>query len=194
MPELDQHRISDPRALRALAHPLRWQIVQLLEIDGTATATACAERTGESVASCSYHLNMLAKYGFVEQAGGGQGREKPWKLARDRYSWGPQGEDEPDLAQEALTEVVLDHELDRMKEWIRRESREEPVWRDATGTLATTTFLTAEELAELTAGLRAVHERYRRRMSDPASRPASARPVRMFLSTWLARPPENPTE
>jgi predicted transcriptional regulator len=73
-------RITDPKALRALSHPTRWKLIELLGLERTATATRCAEFTGESVASCSYHLNMLAKYGFVEQAEGGTGREKPWKL------------------------------------------------------------------------------------------------------------------
>jgi hypothetical protein len=53
--------------LRALAHPLRWKLFGIVGREGTATATRCAELTGESVASCSYHLGML---GYVEQVPG----------------------------------------------------------------------------------------------------------------------------
>jgi hypothetical protein len=34
---------------------------------------------GESPASCAFHLRTLAKYGFVEKAGGGRSRERPWR-------------------------------------------------------------------------------------------------------------------
>ncbi len=80
MPDQKEPLISDPKRLRALAHPLRWKLIDLIDSEQTATATRCAEVLGESVASCSYHLNMLAKYDYVEQALGGQGREKPWRL------------------------------------------------------------------------------------------------------------------
>ena len=35
---------------------------------------------GESPANTSFHLRQLAKYGFVEEAEGGTGRRRPWKL------------------------------------------------------------------------------------------------------------------
>lgn len=62
--------ISDPKALRALSHPFRWKLINLLTEEGPCTATQCAAVLGESVASCSYHLNMLAKYGFVAEVEG----------------------------------------------------------------------------------------------------------------------------
>src|SRR5580693_2977014 len=71
-------RLTDPRALRAYAHPTRMALVALLRRDGPQTATQAALATGESVASCSFHLRQLAKYGLVEEAGG-RGREKPWR-------------------------------------------------------------------------------------------------------------------
>ena len=82
----------DPRALRALAHPLRWQLIDL--IGSEATATRCAEVLGESVASCSYHLGILGKYGYIELVPGQAGKEKPWRLASrqqnlDRATWIP---------------------------------------------------------------------------------------------------------
>src|ERR1700741_4164679 len=72
-------RMTDPRALRALAHPLRLSLLGLLRTEGPLTATQAGELLGESSASCSFHLRQLAKYGLAEEAGGGHGRERPWR-------------------------------------------------------------------------------------------------------------------
>ena len=55
-------RLTDPRALRALAHPIRMSLVGMLRVHGPLTATRAAELLGESSASCSFHLRQLAKY------------------------------------------------------------------------------------------------------------------------------------
>lgn len=60
--------------MRALAHPVRSSLLELLIIDGPITATEAGERLGESPTTCSFHLRQLARYGFVEEAGGGPGR------------------------------------------------------------------------------------------------------------------------
>ncbi|HWJ42006.1 MAG TPA: helix-turn-helix domain-containing protein, partial [Solirubrobacterales bacterium] len=67
--------LTDPRALRAMAHPTRLELIGLLRRGGPLTATRAARQIGESPASCSFHLRQLAKYGLVEEAGGGRGRE-----------------------------------------------------------------------------------------------------------------------
>jgi predicted ArsR family transcriptional regulator len=182
--------ISDPKALRALSHPTRWKLIELLAVEGAATATRCAEFTGESVASCSYHLNMLAKYGFVEHADGATGREKPWRRTSRRLSVQQSGLDaDAELAAEVLTEVYLDHELGRMKEYVRRTSRESERWQEATGSWAVITHLTLEEAEEVAAELRAVTNRFRDRADDPALRPDGARPMRLFLAAYPPTPP-----
>src|SRR4051794_721707 len=79
-------RLTDPLALRAYAHPTRMALVGLLRRDGPQTATQAAAVIGESVASCSFHLRQLAKYGLVEEAGA-RGREKPWRATAMFTSW-----------------------------------------------------------------------------------------------------------
>jgi hypothetical protein len=79
-------------SLRALAHPLRWRLIDLLDSTGQATATQCAEALGETVASCAYHLSILGKYGYARQVPGHAGREKPWELAERREGTGVLGE------------------------------------------------------------------------------------------------------
>src|SRR5215467_3284043 len=72
--------LTDPKAMRALAHPVRLALLEALTDAGTLTATEAGERVGESPANASFHLRQLAKYGFVEEAEGGTGRRRPWRL------------------------------------------------------------------------------------------------------------------
>jgi predicted transcriptional regulator len=60
--------LTDPKAMRALAHPLRWALLEALTHAGTLTATQASEMLGESPTNCAFHLRTLAKYGFVEEA------------------------------------------------------------------------------------------------------------------------------
>ncbi|WP_346622320.1 helix-turn-helix domain-containing protein [Blastococcus montanus] len=72
--------VSDPRALRALAHPLRGRLMAALRNDGPSTASRLAQRLGESSGSTSYHLRQLAAYGFVEELPDeGNGRDRWWR-------------------------------------------------------------------------------------------------------------------
>jgi DNA-binding transcriptional ArsR family regulator len=69
-------------ALRALAHPLRVEIMNELSDFGPATASGLAERLGESSGSTSYHLRQLAKHRIiVEDTERGSGRERWWRMA-----------------------------------------------------------------------------------------------------------------
>jgi Helix-turn-helix domain len=182
----------DPRALRALAHPLRWKLIDLLGSETTATATRCAEVLGESVASCSYHLGILGKYGYTELVGGQQGREKPWRLASLRQDLSPPGLDlEGALAAEAATEVFLDHELARLKDRLRHRDLEPEPWRQASRMLGVSTWMTVAELQEATDQLMHILNRHAPRDEDPAARPEGAREVRLFAATSV-RPPVTP--
>src|SRR5262249_4606376 len=80
--------ITDPRLFRALSHPVRIALVEELTLHGPMTATEVGERIGESPTTCSFHLRQLAKYGFVEEAGGGKGRARPWRPTAIRHSFG----------------------------------------------------------------------------------------------------------
>jgi hypothetical protein len=181
------------KALRALAHPLRWKLIDLVGSEETATATRCAQELGESVASCSYHLNILAKYGFLEQVPGGPGREKPWRLTSFTQNLSGDGLGvEGKLAAEAAGEVFLDHEVSRMKERLRRHDLEPPEWRDAVSFGGVTTALTVDELRGVTAELNAIAQRYADRATDRGKVPRGAREVRIFFATSVAPPPKSP--
>jgi hypothetical protein len=182
-------RTPDPKALRALAHPLRWQLIDLLGSEGSATATRCAEVLGESVASCSYHLGMLAKYGYIEEVPDRAGREKPWRLANTRQDLGPADLDtEGQLAAEAATEAFLDHEFARTRLRYRRKSLEPEPWQPAL--LGESVWLTEQEYSAAKDELFAVLERYRRDrdLLDPSQWPAGRREARLFIAASVAPP------
>ena len=177
-------------ALRALAHPIRWKLIDLLGSEGSATATRCAEVLGESVASCSYHLGILAKYGYIGLVPGQVGREKPWRLTSYRQDMSADGlGDEGALAAEAATEVFLDHELARTKDRLRRRSLEPPDWRDASQLLGSTMWVTADELRAISEEIALIATRHADRYEDPGRRPAGAREARVFFSTSVAPQP-----
>ncbi|NEC87911.1 helix-turn-helix domain-containing protein [Streptomyces sp. SID12501] len=87
----EQRRVLDPEqdaaALKALTHPLRIRLLGLLRQDGPATASELAVATGESSASTSYHLRVLAKYVFVTEAEHRDGRERRWQAVHSVTSW-----------------------------------------------------------------------------------------------------------
>jgi len=183
----EQRNITDPKALRALAHPLRWQLLDFLTREDSATATQCAQETGESVASCSYHLNMLAKYDYVVQADGGKGREKPWRLVVQHTRWTDVGLDtEGAVAAHAASSAFLDHALNQIRERHLAVAAEPEVWRDAVGVDNTTDFLTPDEVAAVREEVRKMMDRFRDRRENPAARPEGARSVNLFFSSTVA--------
>ena len=73
-------RQLDMESLKALAHPLRVQILDTLSTYGQFTASGLAERLGESSGATSYHLRQLERHGFVREVEGrGTGRERWWE-------------------------------------------------------------------------------------------------------------------
>lgn len=183
----DRRQITDPKALRALAHPVRWKLLEIIGREGAATATQCAQETGESVANCSYHLNLLAKYDYVEKAEGGQGREKPWRLVSQSQGISDIGMDsEGALAAQAAAGAFLDHALTQIKERHLAANLESEEWREVIGVNHSNDFLTPDEVRELTDSMRALVDQYRERRTNPALRPEGARAVSVFLSTTVA--------
>ena len=171
-------RLTDTRALRALAHPIRMSLVGMLRVHGPLTATKAAELLGESSASCSFHLRQLAKYGLVEEAGGGKGRERPWRPTAMFTHW-PEIAEDPEVAAAAglLTSVVTENYFDQTRRWIDARSGEPEEWQRAAHFGDSCMYVTAAELAELGEQVRALVDRYLDREIDPGLRPPGSRPV-----------------
>ncbi|MGW1353857.1 transcriptional regulator [Streptomyces sp. sk2.1] len=72
--------VLDAKGLRALAHPVRVQLVGHLRKYGPSTATRLAERLGVNSGTASYHLRRLGEAGFVEEdTERGNARERWWR-------------------------------------------------------------------------------------------------------------------
>lgn len=86
-------RLTDPTAIRALAHDVRQRLVSMLARGREFTATEAAAEIGISPSAMSYHLRLLAKYGLAEPADpSGDGREKRWRGTFDSLVMDPEGD------------------------------------------------------------------------------------------------------
>ncbi len=170
--------LNDPRALRALAHPTRLKLVALLRSEGPLTATRAAQLLGESNASCSFHLRQLAKYGMVEEAGGGQGRQRPWRATTMATAW-PDYAADPELAAASglMTSLIAQGLFEQLMLWLEAKPGEPEQWQRAAPFGDTFVYVTAEELAELGEQTAALHGRYIDRLTRPEARPPGARLV-----------------
>lgn len=178
--------IDDTRALRALAHPVRLDLLEALAVHGPLTATAAADLVGESPANCSWHLRQLAKYGFIEEDPSAHGRQRPWRRVSEGLSWShSDGDPASAAAARSLTEVFVDREFRRVKEAMAAPEPAE--WVDAAIATQTIGWMTADELRDLDAEIFALLTKHRGRVHDPSLRPVGARPVRMLA---LAVPDE----
>jgi DNA-binding transcriptional ArsR family regulator len=171
--------LRDLGALRALAHPRRLKLLGLLRREGPLTATqASTLLAGESSGSCSYHLRQLAKYGLVEEAPGGRGRQRPWRATSLFTSW-PDVAPTPELAA-ATAEfelLITEQHFERLARWIVSRHAEPVEWQEAASFGDVLLYLTAAELAELRGDLEQLAERYLARVIDPTLRPEDSRPV-----------------
>lgn len=193
--QVPHRELRDPSVLRALSHPVRLRILEELATSGPATATELAERVGESPANCSWHLRQLAQYGFIEEAGGGTGRQRPWKIVPEATSIAKPEQEEPEFAtaRDTLVEVIMGREAEAWRAWYHSRREEPPPWRDGSfGTSSTAIWLTAEELAALRKEL---YELLDRRLLahldriEPANRPVGSRPIRFVAWAFPSGPP-----
>jgi predicted ArsR family transcriptional regulator len=163
-----------------LAHPVRIALLEALGREGELTATRAAEMLDESPGNMSWHLQTLAKYGYVEEAGGGKGRSRPWRLVSDSNRFMTAIEDpEIEAAGEALESVFADRAYSQLRQWLARRSSYPLAWREAAFTSDSIAYVTAEEMAEIGEEVVVLFGRYHARFLDKELRPADAQPVKM---------------
>jgi predicted ArsR family transcriptional regulator len=169
-------QLTDPRALRAVAHPTRLKLIALLRRIGPLTATQAGERIGESPSGCSFHLRSLAKWGLVEEAGGGRGRERPWQATANGHEWAARGpSEEVDEAGDLLTRLVVDRWFEEAVHWLDRRHEESAEWSEAALAGDKMIAVTAEELADINRRVEEILAPYMKRVNDPDSQPPGAR-------------------
>lgn len=191
MPKKRTVTLTDPRALRAMAHPTRLELIGLLRRGGPLTATQAAEQIGESPASCSFHLRQLAKYGLVEEAGGGRGRERPWRATAISTEWPVFGEsEETRAAGEMLSRVVVERYFESAIEWLERQPSEPPEWAEAALFGDALVYMTVEELRQVEGQIRKLFEPYLQRLEEPAPRAEGSRTVSVIALAFPLAEPE----
>ncbi|HEY1824265.1 MAG TPA: helix-turn-helix domain-containing protein [Trebonia sp.] len=170
-------KLTNARAMRAIAHPLRMALIELFGYHETLTATQASEALGESPANCAFHLRTLAKYGFLREAGGGKGRERPWTLVNRHVTITTDQEDPgAAVAADELGRLWLERWIDRAR-GVYGAGNQVPGWEEASGWSSSHVFLTPDEAAGLRAEMRRVLHRYEARLANPALRPEGALPV-----------------
>lgn len=173
-------RTSDPAVLRALAHPLRVEILDLLDDRREATASEVAEWTGQTVANCSFHLRSLAKAGYVERAEP-RGREKPWRPVHRSRRLEPDPADPASFREAAaVATLVVQREAARAVDYLADPRASDP-GRIRTTVLTThRLWATADELEELAARIVSLADAFEGRDEDPSTRPEGAVLARFF--------------
>lgn len=177
-------RTLEPSALKALAHPMRVRIYDLLSERGPQTASSLAALIGETSGATSYHLRALAAHDLIREVPDrGTARERWWERPKGRINMpGPAEAMSPSnraAAQIVTTEFLrLRHQT--LMEYINRPESSQPEgWQDAGLVMTTMLDITAEQMTELKNELSAVVdaaiERYRGQEAQPGTRRVTLR-------------------
>jgi DNA-binding transcriptional ArsR family regulator len=185
----EPRKLTDARTLRALAHPVRIALYEELAFGGPMTATELAKRIGETPTACSFHLRQLAKYGFVEEAGGGKGRNRPWRLTSSGWNIPIPHDRETQVAGDAVLRLSRERAFARYQRWQATKAGYAREWLESADDSDYLSYVTAEELKQVNQELHAVLERFRDRLADPARRPPGAVPVETLLLSYPIEPP-----
>lgn len=172
---------TDPSVMRALAHPLRIDLLELLTEHGEATASELALRVDQSVANCSFHLRILAQGGFIERAAP-RGREKPWRPVHTSRDMRPDREDPLSVAEASeLAALYVQREAARMIRFLRESLAhiEDRDWVPTVSVSTHTFWATSAELVQLNNDLAALMDKFEGR-NEPENRPEGARKARLF--------------
>ncbi|MFE9190259.1 ArsR/SmtB family transcription factor [Micromonospora sp. NPDC007208] len=184
--------ITEPQALRALAHPVRLAILDRLQRHGPSTATGLSPHVGATPSVVSWHLRHLATFGLVVDAEGtASKRERWWQAAARGFRFALPDDAEGQAAGRQLRGEMFARAAEAPQQWLLHdEPRLDAQWRGVAGVADTRFVATPEELHQLEAAIEELLAPYVRRKEDDAS-PADARIVRM-LRYLLPEPGDDP--
>jgi DNA-binding transcriptional ArsR family regulator len=179
--------LSDPRAIRAIAHPARQRIIDELYNGRVLTATECAELAGLTPSATSYHLRALERWGIVERADtSADGRERPWRASATSLEVSSQ----PGVAGRLASQAMVRTAVDRLIEQFTAMPASDP-WDELSMLRRSRLWLTKDEAEQLNQELNALLDRHRRGRSA-TNHPAGTREVStLFAAVALGKPPED---
>ncbi|MCX4966841.1 helix-turn-helix domain-containing protein [Streptomyces sp. NBC_00654] len=175
--------ISDPQAMRALAHPVRLAILDRLTRHGPATATQLAPDVGATPSVTSWHLRHLAGFGLVRDSEpGSDRRQRRWEAAARGFRFRTPQDPADEAGRSAvrvLSQQMFLRYADLPSRWAAEVEPElDPAWQRLAGLANTRLVVSAEELAAIEDGIERVLAPYVTR--DPAERPADGRGVQVM--------------
>ncbi|PKV93710.1 ArsR family transcriptional regulator [Amycolatopsis echigonensis] len=179
--------VRDSQVLAAMSHPLRRRLLDMLKLDGPATASVLAEKTGQAVGNVSHHLKVLSGAGLVVEAPelARDRRERWWRRPSDTLSWVTSdfaGDPVADVAEA----VSLDRQTTLSRAWLSEMETAPKEWRDAWFSTDAWMRLTPAELAELNDRMAALFQEFgARSASDPST---ERQPVFVFGRGFRAQP------
>jgi DNA-binding transcriptional ArsR family regulator len=193
-------RVLDAGALKALAHPLRFQLIELMIEHGPSTASSLGRLVDESSGSTSYHLRQLAKHGLIEEAPElGSARDRWWRVVKGGWTLDGfdvlQQDDTRDDAHTVLDEVVRAR-IHRLRRWHREAPAWGEDWMRSTIEMTGRFRLTRDELDALSRELIAVVDRYRdlqHQRYGPGSDVEGAVPVTVQIDAFPTGEPPDAT-
>src|SRR5215208_1632855 len=124
------------RVLTALAHPLRRRLLDLLKVEGPATVSVLAARTGQAVGNVSHHLRVLGTAGLIEDAPelARDRRERWWRRLPGPVQWSSAdaGDDPSSVAVGTAAEAInLERQLELLRSWFRARDGYDDAWQNA---------------------------------------------------------------
>ena len=176
----DDFELDDPKAMRALAHPVRLAILVRLQRHGPSTASRLAPHVGATASVTSWHLRHLAGFGLVRDAAGGTDRrERCWAATAGGFRISAGTDDESRSAARALSRQLFRHVGDLPDRWAAEvEPDLEPQWRDRSGVASTRIVVSPEELDAVNDAIEQILAPYVQRKRGVA--PAGTRGVRLL--------------
>ena len=173
MNELGDLEITDPKAMRALAHPTRLSLLERLQRDGPATAAELAGRLGTTSATTGRHLGLLGTFGLVTRDG------SVWRAVAKGLYFEPGDDAESQAAYRALANQMFLRSDELPRQWLAHdEPRLPPDWLRVSGLSNARMLMSVDEAAALDAEMEKLLEPYVTR--ETADAPPDARHVR-----WL---------
>ncbi|MBT0773885.1 helix-turn-helix transcriptional regulator [Kineosporia sp. J2-2] len=165
---LDTLRLSDPKAMRVLAHPLRITLLGELRVRGPQSVGMLCEIVDEAPGSVSYHVGKLAEFGFVEEAPelARDRRERWWRAVHAYTSWSP-SEDLKDPARHQasgeLRRTIARRYAEVFEQYLAAEPAMDPDWVRASTTGDAFLHLTLDQMRELQSEVNDLVERWEAR-------------------------------
>lgn len=152
---------------------MRLRILDVLGEFGALSATQVSDHVPASPQSCSFHLRTLSRYGYVEDAGGGEGRSRPWRLSRRTTYWTPVGADAETTDAIAAAQAAVDaaHQ-EQVRRWRRRAPTAPEAWQRSNFEMSFDTWLTPKEMGQISAEISAM---IRRLIDGRTKQPGEAR-------------------